>query len=103
MLDDFYHAMSTDLLVGFFFDGKDLKKIAQMQKKFLLRAMGVNPSYEGKAPAQAHSEIAPILKGHFDRRLRILEEVLKKYGLTPKSIKTWIEFEETFRPGIQAD
>ncbi len=103
ILIDFYQRMSQDLLIGFFFEGKDLNDIALKQKSFLMRAMGATPSYSGKAPAQAHEELAPILRGHFDRRLRILETVLKDHGVSDEDIRIWITFENAFREGIQKE
>jgi hemoglobin len=100
ILKDFYARMKTDVLIGFFFDGKDTDEIARMQMKFLLRAMGVTQTYTGKAPAQAHTKLAPILRGHFDRRLQILEQTLKDHGLTAEDVRTWITFENAFRDGI---
>jgi truncated hemoglobin YjbI len=100
ILRDFYRRMSKDILIGFFFDGKDLKRIAERQAAFLSKAMGATPSYTGKAPAQAHEELAPILRGHFDRRLQILEETLRDHGLGAEDIRTWISFEDAFREGI---
>lgn len=103
ILRDFYRRMSTDILIGFFFDGKDLDHIAEMQKEFLMRAMGATLSYKGKPPAKAHDELAPILKGHFDRRLRILEDTLRAHGVSDEDIRHWIEFESAFREGIQGE
>lgn len=101
MLREFYRRMSEDILIGFFFTDKDLDAIAEMQLQFLSRAFGATPSYRGKAPAQAHTELPPILAGHFDRRLRILEGVLRDAGLAPEEIETWVAFEGSFRPAIQ--
>lgn len=100
ILQDFYQRMSQDILIGFFFDGKDIPEIARQQKQFLLRAMGATATYTGKAPAQAHTNLAPILSGHFDRRLQILEQTLKDHGLSPEDVTTWITFENAFRDGI---
>jgi truncated hemoglobin YjbI len=100
ILRDFYRRMSTDILIGFFFDGKDLDAIADMQRSFLMRAMGATPSYSGLPPAKAHDKLAPILAGHFDRRLRILEETLKAHGLSDEEIQIWISFESAFRDAI---
>ena len=100
ILKDFYARMKDDVLIGFFFDGKDTDEIARIQKQFLLRAMGVTPSYSGKPPATAHEKIAPILRGHFDRRLQILEQTLKDQGLSPEDVTTWITFENAFRDAI---
>ena len=100
ILEDFYQRMSEDILIGFFFDGKDLKEIAATQKDFLMRAMGAKASYAGKAPADAHEKIAPILAGHFDRRLVVLEQTLKDHGLGAEDIRVWLGFENAFRDGI---
>ena len=88
--------MSQDILIGFFFDGKDSDSIADKQLEFLLVAMGVQPQFQGKGPAQAHLGLPPILKGHFDRRIFILAETLKDHGLEEKEIKAWISFEKAF-------
>ncbi len=100
ILQDFYQRMSKDILIGFFFDGKNLDEIAEQQKGFLMRAMGATPSYLGKPPAKAHEEMAPILAGHFDRRLRLLEETLKAHGVAAEDIRIWVAFESAFRDQI---
>jgi len=100
VLQKFYAAMAEDVLIGFFFTGKDLHSIAERQGDFLMRAMGAVPSYSGKAPADAHTELAPILSGHFDRRLVVLEAVLKAEGFSEAETRAWIGFENAFRDAI---
>jgi len=97
---DFYKRMENDVLVGFFFAGKDISAIAAKQSEFLLRAMGLTPSYSGKPPANAHTEMPPILTGHFDRRLKVLEETLTSHHLKREQILVWIGFENAFRDAI---
>jgi truncated hemoglobin YjbI len=96
----FYDRMKDDLLIGFFFDGKDLDAIARGQSDFLMRAMGLALSYSGKAPADAHDDIAPILAGHFDRRLTLLDEHLTAEGLSEEERRVWVGFENAFRSAI---
>ena len=91
LLEKFYLRMSEDIIVGFFFDGKDLKKIARLQANFMLAASGLNPNYAGRSPSTAHIALAPILSGHFDRRLVILRELLNEAGLAPSLIERWIQ------------
>jgi truncated hemoglobin YjbI len=100
ILKTFYEKMAKDILIGFFFDGKDLDFIASQQQSFLMKAMGAATSYNGNPPAKAHSQLPPILVGHFDRRLKLLEETLKEFGLCEQDIKVWIGFENAFRDGI---
>ena len=100
ILREFYARMARDLMIGFFFAGFDTDQIADQQRAFLMRAMGATPSYAGKAPAQAHDKLPPILAGHFDRRLRILEETLRDHGVSAEDIRTWVSFESAFREQI---
>jgi hemoglobin len=103
ILADFYRRMSQDVLIGFFFTDKNLDEIISRQQQFLMYTMGAIPSYPGKSPTLAHLELPPILAGHFDRRLVILEQTLKGAGLSLKDIRTWINLEKSFRPAIVSD
>jgi truncated hemoglobin YjbI len=97
----FYEKMSQDILIGYFFNGKNLREIAAKQKEFLMKTWGVTASYTGKPPAKAHQNLPQILKGHFDRRLVLLEETLREFGLGDNEIKTWVNFENKFRNAVQ--
>lgn len=96
----FYEVMSKDVLIGYFFEGKDLAKIAENQKNFLMRSWGLMASYHGKPPVQAHEKLPAILSGHFDRRLTLLRQILKEHGLSSRSTELWIAFETSFRKQI---
>ncbi len=100
LIEEFYVKASQDILIGFFFNEKDLPLIAQKQADFVLKQLGFRSSYHGKAPAAAHDSIAPILDGHFDRRARLIEEVLKKNHVKPEIIAAWIEFEGLYRAAV---
>ena len=100
ILQDFYRRMSTDIMLDFFFTGKDASAIALKQKEFLLRAFGARSTYSGKAPADAHHSLPPIREGMFNRRLQLLEETLRHHGLSAEDIRTWVSFENAFRDGI---
>lgn len=100
ILRDFYHRMSADLLIGFFFAGRNPTAIALKQKEFLMRAAGLARSFRGKPPARAHVKLPPILRGHFDRRLELLRQTLRDHGLSARDVETWVGFEESFRRGI---
>ena len=97
ILRDFYRRMAADILIGFFFMGKNTDDVADKQSEFLLKAMGQVPTYLGKSPPRAHSKLPPILAGHFDRRLKLLEDTLREHGLASESIDIWLQFEGSFR------
>ncbi len=93
----FYVRMSNDVMIGFFFAGKNLEEVAKQQTHFILNAAGLIDRFEGKGPSTAHVALPPILRGHFDRRLVLLRETLTAAELDPLLINEWIQFEEGFR------
>lgn len=106
ILLDFYEKASQDVLIGFFFDNKNLNDIAYKQSQFMLQTAGFltsikkTPSINIKSPKEAHEKLAPILSGHFDRRLVLLQETLNKYGLSKEEQQVWLSFEEAFRKQV---
>src|SRR5206468_2461996 len=57
ILHDFYRRMSKDVLIGFYFDGKDIDAIADKQMEFLMRPMG-----SCSLCASSHSRRPPPLR-----------------------------------------
>jgi len=97
VLKKFYLKMSQDILIGFFFESKNLEHIANQQTAFILKASHLQKIYTGLPPSQAHLELPPILPGHFDRRLKILEQTLQEHKVSDEDIRNWIDFEKSFR------
>lgn len=97
ILEDFYQRMEQDVMLAYFFTGKDLKHIAHQQAQFLLNAAGFIERFDGKGPASAHVALPPILEGHFDRRLVLLRETLQTHQLETPMVELWVSFEATFR------
>ncbi len=102
LMRQFYRTMAQDVMIGFFFTGKDPDSIADKQSLFVLHSAGLIQSPPEHGPATAHRNLAPILAGHFDRRIRILEEVLAKAGVSTGDIDTWVGFEESFRKMVES-
>ncbi len=99
----FYERMAEDPMLGFFFTGRDLIAVARKQTEFFLKQAGGAPSFSGKPPAQAHFHLPPILPGHFDRRLKILEQTLLENKITQPGREAWLGFENAFRSVIVRD
>jgi truncated hemoglobin YjbI len=99
----FYRVMADDVMIGFFFAGRDPDTIADKQSRFVLHSAGLIQAPPGQGPATAHRNLAPILKGHFDRRIQILGEVLRASGVSGADIETWVGFEESFRKVVESD
>jgi truncated hemoglobin YjbI len=99
-IESFYKKLEADLMIGFFFAGKDLNHIASRQTAFLLRSMGAPYNGSIKPIADAHSAIPPILPGFFDRRILLLKQHLESAALGAEEVAVWIDFEKSFRENI---
>ncbi|MCM0605867.1 MAG: hypothetical protein KA715_07220 [Xanthomonadaceae bacterium] len=96
ILISFYEAQERDVMIGFFFTGRDLVTIATKQAAFVLKATGLTQTYSGKSPGQAHTALPKIRLGQFNRRIEILRETLTQKGLTVDQVNIWIAFEKMF-------
>ena len=101
ILGVFYNRARDHLLIGFFFAGKDLEKVADGQHAFLMRAFQETERFHGIHPSKAHVDLAPIQRGHFDRRLVVLRQVLEECGLHPLDVGAWLKVEEGMRGVVQ--
>lgn len=89
-------------MIGFFFSGHDVGAIAERQYGFLSMAAGLTTEYRGKRPVDAHLRMPPILNGHFDRRLTLLDDLLVHHGFPDDLRKVWVAFENAFRAQVVA-
>jgi truncated hemoglobin YjbI len=92
---EFYVKQKADLMIGFFFDHADVETLAEGQTRFLCKVMGLHDQAFNH-PLVAHKRLPPIRKGHFDRRLKLLGEVLEPL---PEAVRlAWLDFERSFEP-----
>ena len=101
ILQRFYEKLAADPMVGFHFAGRDLASIVEGQLGFLLKAFGESVERAGQHPSVAHRDLAPILRGQFDRRLVLLRETLIEEGVSDEDRKAWVDIERSMRGVIQ--
>lgn len=101
ILDRFYARLFDDVITGFHFAGHERAKIVDGQLAFLAWATGEDGELTVRHPKVAHEKVAPILRGHFDRRLVVLREQLETEGLGADDIDAWIGLEEAMRKHVQ--
>ncbi|MBK8977534.1 MAG: hypothetical protein IPM29_16600 [Planctomycetes bacterium] len=97
LLARFYRRQADDVLLGFFFAGRDLDAIAAGQLAFLRWATGDVDALSVRHPKDAHTALPPILRGHFDRRLVLLRETLEAGGVAAEDIEVWLRLERAMR------
>lgn len=81
-----------DLIIGFFFEGKDRDRIVRFETQLAASHLGGPQSYEGRPLGATHAALR-INAGHFRRRLAILRHVLAERGVPSEVIDHWITFE----------
>lgn len=93
----FYDRLFDDIIIGFFFDNSDKEALIASQIAYVHAHLGSRKgSYEGPSIRDAHSDL-PILVGHFDRRHKILGEVLEEFDVTDRVRKAWLELDQAMR------
>ncbi len=101
VLQALYDRLFTDPMIGFLFEGKDKAHIVEQQLAFTCRFLGGPQVYEGKALPAAHADL-PLLPGHFDRRHRLLEQVLEERHVPADVRRVWLQIDEALRPSVLA-
>jgi truncated hemoglobin YjbI len=94
-----YDRLFFDPIVGFLFEGKDKERIVEQQVVFTCAFLGGPHRYLGKAMPQAHASL-PLLPGHFDRRHRLLEQVLDEQGVPDEVRRAWLRIDEGLRTSV---
>jgi hemoglobin len=101
VLQALYDRLFDDPMIGFLFQGKDKAQIVTLQVAFTCRFLGGPQVYEGRPLPTAHAHV-PILPGHFDRRHRLLEQVLVERGVPADVKRVWLQIDQALRPSVLA-
>jgi hemoglobin len=96
-----YDKLFEDPMVGFLFEGKDKTHIVEQQVAFTCAFLGGPQRYLGKPLPEAHARL-PLLPGHFDRRHRLLEQVLSEERVPEAARLVWLRIDESLRPSVLA-
>ncbi len=100
VLDDLYTRLFDDPMVGFLFAGHDREHIVRAQTLFTRRLLGdTRAPYTGKSIPDAHAAL-PILPGHFDRRHKLLADVLAAHGVPPDARLAWLRLDQGLRTAV---
>jgi len=102
VVSDFYNRVFADVMIGFFFVGKDKARLIEREYELAARMLGGSVPYAGRPMREAHRR-HPILGGHFDRRLQILKETLKDHSIPPEATTVWVEHTQRLRSQITSD
>ena len=101
-VDLFYEKILSDDRIKHFFDGLDMQRQKDMQRKFLTVAFGGPANYDGRAMREAHKKPAAngLNDGHFDAVIEDLGATLKELGVPDDKIAEAAAVAESVRGDI---
>lgn len=102
IIDSFVDRVIKDMMIGFFFRSTNIERLKQFEYEFALGHLGGQARYTGRPLPVAH-ERHHIFGGHFNRRLKILENTLRDFQAPEDVIREWLEHNERLRPLIVRD
>lgn len=102
VITDFYGRVFDDLMIGFFFEGRDRQRLIDRELELALSLLGADVEYGGRSIREAHSSHA-IMGGHFQRRLKLLEDTMRDHRLPDVVQRAWLSHSESLRDQVTAD
>lgn len=90
IIQDFIRRVYADPIIGFFFLQIDQKRLIQREYEFATNHLGGHITYTGRSIAQSHQK-HPINKGHFHRRIWLLDMVLQEHDVPDDIRESWIQ------------
>jgi hemoglobin len=102
IIDEFVDRLFDDLMIGFFFRRASRERIKLMEYQHAAEHLGAELRYEGRPLREAHAAHR-IFGGHFERRKKILSDVLKAHGVPPDIHDAWIAHVESLRGEVTSD
>ena len=102
ILADFIDREREDLIIGFFFEGRDRDRILQKEFELAAAQLGGPQTYTGRPLAAVHKPLR-INRGQFRRRLAILRRVLEDHGVEPDIQERWIAHDQALLDQITID
>ena len=94
-----YDRLFEDPIVGFLFEGKDKAHLVEQQLAFTCHFLGGPERYEGRPLPEVHAAL-PLLAGHFDRRHRLLEQVLEEQQVPQDVRRVWLSIDTNLRSSV---
>jgi len=99
LVNCFVDRVVGDTMIGFFFRKVDVTRLRELEYQFAAQHLGGPVVYQGRPLRAAHAS-SGIFGGQFDRRLRILDQVLVERDVSPRVRRAWLAHDESLRAVI---
>lgn len=102
IIDEFVDRIFDDVMIGFFFRNADKKRIKQFEFQHAAAHLGAETAYQGRPLDVAH-RAHRIMGGHFERRKKLLSDVLVRHQVPDDVRARWLAQVESLRSLITSD
>lgn len=102
VIADFVARVFADPMIGFFFARASQARIEEMEYQHAAEHLGGPVRYTGRPLAEAHAP-HQVFGGHFERRKKILDDVLRAHGVPDEVREAWLAHTESLRSEITTD
>lgn len=102
IVSDFVERVVKDMMIGFFFRSVDKERLTDLEVQFARAHLGGPANYQGRPLRNAHGA-HPVMGGHFNRRLRLLDQTLQDHGVADDIRIAWLSHNESLRSHITKD
>lgn len=101
-VDKFYVKVLSDDRIKHFFEGVNMDRQREMQKRFLTYAFGGPQTYNGRCMRTAHKKVCEsgLNNSHFDAVIEDLGSTLKELGVSDELNKRVAETAGTLRADV---
>lgn len=102
LIDTFVDRMFDDIMIGFHFRDAPKERIKEMEFQHAAQHLGAPIEYGGRPLRVAHKKHR-IMGGQFERRKKILSDVLIEQGVPEPIRARWLGYVESLRAEITHD
>ena len=99
VMADLIARCAGDFIIGYFFEGRDLKRIVNRETELAAAHLGGPTGYSGRPIGAVHQPLR-INRGHFRRRLAFLRLVLADHGIPEDVQKRWLAHDSALEPVV---
>lgn len=99
VIDAFVDRMATDFIIGFRFEGADLRRVKKHELELARKHLVGEGVYTGRAFGPLHKSLR-INAGQFRRRLALLRTVALEQGLDPEVVERWVEHDRRLEAAV---
>jgi hemoglobin len=103
VLVEFYRRVFDDVMIGFMFAGKDRARLVDKEWEMAAAVLGApGVKYTGRPMRSAHAQHV-IFGGQFERRLKILKDVMAAQGVDARVQAALVAHAEALRSQVTRD